>query len=141
MSLTSAKIDERVSQYATRVGARSTKDAIHLFLSAIGSPRAIAVWMLYEYGEHDQLTRLEIDPEWYLPFSLRATDPLLFAIRGPFAFRDDYTATKFLSKAEFLKTSLIVKRRLMRNLRNFQTSAASPTNDYFTLLLKPIPKG
>lgn len=64
------------------------------YLTALNNPRALAVWLLYESGEHDQLTRLETNPDHFL----HAGD-----------FRDAYAAQQFLSKAEFLQTSFNTK--------------------------------
>lgn len=57
----------------------------------INSPRSLCVWMLYHYGEHNQLLQLEIDP-----FSYDCTD----------SFADDYLVTKFLSKYPGLSTGI-----------------------------------
>lgn len=57
--------------------------AIRSFLSSLDCPRSLAVWLLYESGEHDQLIDLGFDPLHYV----NSVD-----------VRDAYTATKFLSK-------------------------------------------
>ena len=74
----------------TRYGNEITSQAISDFLYGLDTPRALTCWLMYYYGEHDQLAKLDVDPRNYLE-----------AVR----FRDDYAATKFLSKASFLKTT------------------------------------
>jgi len=76
--------------HSFRVPHQTTGDAIYQFLSSLNTPRALTVWLLYSSGEHDQLTALDIDTKWYL---------------NGYRFRLDYTATNFLAKASFLKTS------------------------------------
>lgn len=61
------------------------------YLHALDTPRSLAVWLLLKNDEHVQLLGLEIDPHDY-------ADPNLFRL--------DYLATKFLSKADFLNTSI-----------------------------------
>lgn len=75
---------------AKRVERDFTPAVILELLSALDSPRSLTVWLLYKYGEHDQLTKLSCDPNIY---------------DCPSRFRDDYLATSLLSKASFLKTS------------------------------------
>jgi len=68
-----------------------TDEAIFNFLSAINTPKALMVWLLYKHKEHDQLTEVDIDPLHYGD--------------NPFMFRRDLAAVSFLSKAKFLRTS------------------------------------
>ena len=75
---------------ARRVKRDFTPAIIYELLSALDSPRSLAVWMLYSSGEHDQLSQLVIDPKLY---------------SDPSRFRDDYLATSLLSKSNFLRTS------------------------------------
>lgn len=81
-----------------------TSDLLRLLLSGLNSPRALAVWMLYESGEHRQLVDLPFDSSWYNDLAL----PRLFSCkyRGPKALRQDYLATSILSKAEFLELNV-----------------------------------
>jgi len=72
-------------------------DALVLdYLEALGSPRALSVWLLYKYDQHRDLVELSIDP-------LQYNDPELF--------RNDYAATKFLSKCIGLKTDIDLKKK------------------------------
>jgi len=66
-------------------------DLVCRTLSAIDTPRALAVWLLFSYGEHDQLLKLEMPkPESYDSVS---------------SFADDYQATCLLQKYPHLQTS------------------------------------
>jgi hypothetical protein len=70
-----------------RVTDDITSSAIKHFLMSLDCPRSLAVWLLYENGEHEQLVDLEINP---LDYTVDT-------------FRDAYVATEFLSKSKFLK--------------------------------------
>lgn len=86
-------------------GRSVTDTAILDFLSALGSARALSVWLLYRSGEHDQLLALDINPDWY---------------DNKYKFRTDYIATLFLSKAVFLKTSFDKKERALTKFLEFE---------------------
>lgn len=70
---------------------RATSKLILSYLHSLNTPRALAVWLMFKFNEHDALAALDINPDNYL---------------DPRAFRLDYLATMFLSKAEFLSTSV-----------------------------------
>lgn len=65
------------------------------FLSVLGSPRALTVWLLYKHGEHKQLLDLVCNPLDY---------------QDPEAFRADYAATKLLSKCADLQSGIDTKQ-------------------------------
>lgn len=65
----------------------------------IGTPRALAVWLLFSNGEHNQLLALEMCHSSYTSLS---------------AFSDDYLVTSFLKKYPGLKTGLDLKAEAMR---------------------------
>lgn len=92
-----------------------TDDAINKYLSSLASPRALTVWLLYSYKEHDQLTQLSCDPLQYDCVT---------------RFREDYAATKFLSKASFLKTSFNKKKVALEKFQKFEDQCRS-TNAVF----------
>jgi len=96
-----------------RVVRALTDASIHDVLTGIGSPRALAVWLLYSSGEHDQLLQLECKPDLYLDH-----------VR----FRDDYTATNLLSKATFLRTSFDRERLALEKFSKAE-DACRATND------------
>lgn len=64
-----------------------TCKVIELYLSAIDTPRSLAVWLMFSNQEHDQMVDLECSPKDYTDHA---------------KFRSDFLATKFLSKATFL---------------------------------------
>lgn len=80
---------------------KATYRLIQSYLESLNTPRSLAAWLLFSYNEHDQLIALDIDPMSY---------------EDPRKFRLDYLATKFLSKADFLSTS--VDKRAV-SLRSF----------------------
>lgn len=66
-----------------------TLSAVHLYLSALNTPRALTVWLLYSNQEHLQLAELGIDPKGYTEKHVQK-------------FARDYAATCLLKKADFL---------------------------------------
>lgn len=64
-------------------------DYIYQYLKALDCPRSLTCWLLYSNNEHKALSELAFDPHFYNEFQQA---------------RDSLAATKFLSKAKFLKT-------------------------------------
>lgn len=85
--ITTGPTSELGSDQHTTISATFEKKGIKPFLEALGTPRALTVWLLYCHGEHQQLVDLTIDPRHY-------ADAECFSL--------DYAATEFLSKADFL---------------------------------------
>lgn len=67
-----------------------TSDYIHQYLESLDCPRALSIWIMFVANEHDQLAEMGFNPFHYNCVN---------------AARDSLAATKFLSKAAFLKTS------------------------------------
>jgi len=82
--------DRLASAKHFRAGASVTDVTIFGYLSALGTPRALSVWLLYSNGEHDQLLDLKCHVNDYL---------------DGYRYRCDYLATEYLSKSTFLSTS------------------------------------
>ncbi|DAD52759.1 RNA-directed RNA polymerase [ssRNA phage SRR7976325_16] len=75
-------------------GLGSSKDldeSISLILSGLNCPRALTVYLLWKYEEHDQLVQLSFCPEYYNSYD---------------SLRDALAATELLSKAKFLQTTV-----------------------------------
>jgi len=68
-----------------------TCKVIESYLSSLDTPRSLAIWLMFVNNEHQQLVSVECSPKDYI---------------DPEAFRLDYLATKFLSKATFLSTNI-----------------------------------
>lgn len=98
-----------------RVAASVTEDAVFNLLKGLDCPRSLTVWLLYTYGEHDQLVDLECNPTDY---------------DDQYHFRDSYTATNFLSKATFLRTSFDRKVKALDKFVLFE-ERCRVTNDRF----------
>lgn len=77
-----------------RVSRADADRLIFDYLSALGSPRALTVWLLYSQGEHSDVVKLVSDPLQY---------------NDPEKFRVDHAATKFLSKCVGLNTGIDLK--------------------------------
>jgi len=75
-----------------------TNKVIHRFLKDLDTPVAHQILSLYNNGKHDELLEIDIDPNSY--------DDVV-------SFAKDYAAVKFLSKADFLKTSFDRERRAL----------------------------
>ena len=105
----------------TKVSKTDSTLLIRDFLECVDSPRALTVWLLYTAGEHRQIVELTIDPLQY---------------EDADSFRDDYAATKFLSKCVGLNTGIDLREvaiasaeeaelrcletnKSLRNLRDF----------------------
>lgn len=77
---------------------RVTQTLVQQYLAALNCPRSLAVWLLYKYGEHEQLLDLEINPNDFI---------------DPSHFRDAYLATHYLSKSTFLHTTYDKKEKAL----------------------------
>lgn len=97
---------------AIRVGASETDDAIYNFLLSLDCPRSLSIWLLYSNKEYVQLIEM----------TGGNTDPYQFnSVKD---FRDAYTATQFLSKAEFL-TGFDKKEAAMKKFWQFEEQCRS----------------
>lgn len=88
-----------------RVPERVNLSAIEAYYSSLDCPRALTAWMLFKYGEHLQLAKLEFNPLDY--------DNLV-------DLRDAYSATKFLSKFGGLSTGLDLDKVALEKFEEFE---------------------
>lgn len=88
-----------------------TEGFIYRYLSAIDSPRSLMIWLLYKYKEHDQLTRVEARVDCISP-KAPGVQP------QPHRAVDDYLASMFLSKSDFLDTSFDVEMVALKKFRD-----------------------
>jgi hypothetical protein len=112
-----------------RIPRSITDDAVHQFLSALNCPRALTVYLLWKSNapeDHDQLTTLECKPSDYL---------------DAFEFRDSYSATKFLSKANFLNTTFDKKSVALEKFFAFENQCRQTNKRFQNLGLDPSFKG
>lgn len=105
-----------------RVATSATDAAIFEFLSALDCPRALTVWLLYKHKEHDQLVALSVNPDSYL---------------NGWRFRDDYLATEFLSKSNFLKCSFDRKAVAIEKFQLAEAKCLEVNNRFRNLSLDP----
>lgn len=88
-----------------RVQKNESDRVIRDFLEALGTPRALAVWLLFVNNEHEQLIRYSINPSDYLDsdkcvsrFIPKYTSTHSEQLpKGVTRFRLDYAASRFLS--------------------------------------------
>lgn len=106
-----------------------TDDFILRFLEGINSPRSLAVYLMYKYGEHMQLVSLE--PNFDCDFF----------IRKPHQARDDYLATEFLSKASFLKTGINLKEVAIDKFRKSELQCEQTYKRLYSLNTDPYSMG
>lgn len=110
----------------TRISRRFNDDSICSFLESLNCPRSLAVWLLYHYGEHQQLVDLDIEPEWF---------------NDPWQFRDSYAATLFLAKSDFLDISVSRKEAAMAKFWKFEELCGTTNQRFKDLSLDPLYNG
>jgi hypothetical protein len=109
-----------------RVPAPATGQAIFDYLSSLDCPRSLAVWLLYDSGEHMQLVDLDCHPNGY---------------DSPFRFRDAYAATTFLSKANFLKLDLDCKEEAFKKFFQYEELCKQTNIRFSNLSSDPLYSG
>jgi len=112
---------------AFRARRRYTDDAVFNFLSAIDTPKALAVWLLYKNKEHDQLTAIDINPDQYG--------------ENPYRFRLDLAAVSFLSKAKFLGTTFDRNEVAYQKFFKYEELCRETNNRFRNPLLDPLNHG
>lgn len=114
--MSKTKISSQLSLARTfRTATPYTGEAIRNFFSSLDSPLSLSCWLLYSSGEHQQLVEKEINPHHY---------------NNSDAFRDDYTAVSFLSKATFLDLTIDKEAKALEKFFEFEDLCKS-TNDRF----------
>jgi hypothetical protein len=109
----------------TRVPRGLVKEFLRDYLAALGSPRAIGVWMLFESGTADDLVQL---------VTLNC-DPLNY--NNVEDFRAAYAATKLFSKCRDLKTGLNLSEIAVESAREAE-SRCHATNARFRDYLRGV---
>jgi len=110
-----------------RARRRYTDDAVFNFLSAIDTPKALAVWLLFKWKEHDQLTAIDINPDHYG--------------ENPYAFRLDLAAVSILSKAKFLGTTFDRKEVAFAKFLKYEELCRETNRRFRNPLLDPLNHG
>jgi len=105
-----------------RVPLSVTDSAISDYLSALDCSKALAVWLLYSTGEHQQLVDLDIDPNDFIDDK---------------SFRDAYAAWAFLSKSSFLKIDVSKKDRAFQKFFEFEELCAQTNKRFRNLSFDP----
>lgn len=86
-----------------KIGSEDGNLLIRDYLERLGTPRSLAVWLMFAHDEHKQLVEYSISSMDYLE------NPIC-GLPGPLRFRDDYAASKFLSKCSGLNTGIDLKK-------------------------------
>lgn len=102
-----------------RVAPKFEAEVIREYLAALDCPRSLACWLMFSYGEHDQLAEIKFDPLHY------SSVP---DVSGA------YMATCFLSKFTGLTTSFDVKEVALKKFQNMELRCKQ-TNSRFDSLL------
>ena len=126
MSSKTTSIDMVKLYRTTRYEHRDTDASIFKFFASLNSPRSLTCWILYSNGEHDQLVDLEVLPEHY---------------NDARTFRDSYTATNFLAKADFLKLTVDKKVAAITKFREFEELCGRTNKRFKDLSLDPSYNG
>lgn len=109
-----------------RAPRQLTDVTIFQFLHSLDTPRSLTVWLLFKNKEHDQLVDLKIDPNSY---------------NSSWRFRDDYVATEFLSKANFLELSVDRKTAAMAKFEEFESRCSHTNRRFRNPILDPQNNG
>ncbi len=110
----------------TRLAPSVTDESIYAFLSSLNSPRSLSVWILYSNREFEQLSELEVDPHHY---------------NDAYRFRDDYAATSFLSKSNFLDLPISKKDAALQKFLKFEELCSQTNHRLDFPLSDPLYKG
>jgi len=116
----------RLKEVTTAMSCNETTfRLIESYLEALDTPRSLAVWLMFKFNEHDALLQLEINPDNYL---------------DPDVFRRDYRATKFLSKADFLSTSVDKRAAALESFLGAELSCRKVNLDRFKTAWRKLPQ-
>ncbi len=110
-----------------RVPRRATDVTICQFLSSIDTPRALAVWLMYSHGSHDELSALEVSPTHY--------------VDNPHGFKLDYAATNLLAKASFLSTTFNRDQVALEKFEKFESLCNVTNRRFLNPNLDPLKTG
>ncbi|DAD52752.1 TPA_asm: RNA-directed RNA polymerase, partial [ssRNA phage SRR7976325_15] len=108
MSKTKARVPTRDARHLDirrvmrgyRLAAQDNLELIQDFFIALDTPVALSCYMMFKYGEHEQLARKEIHPSSY---------------EDAWKFRDDFAAISLLRKYPELKTGIDTKKQAISN--------------------------
>lgn len=96
------------------------------FFEAIDTPKALACWLLYRNGEHEQLVKMRAKSKDYnCPIKLRA----------------DMAAVSFLRKNEGLKTGIDTKKVALDKFAECENACRVTNNRFRFIHLDPLFKG
>jgi len=98
------------------IATDTTDRFVKSYLSALDCPRSLAIWLMFTNNEHDQLIAMDFNPLFYLEDR---------------QFMDAYLATKFLSKAIFLKTKVDKKKVAFDSFLATERACADVNKDDF----------
>lgn len=116
------KVDVTQSLRNYRAPDSDTDSAVFSFLSSLDCPHSLAIWLLYNNREHQQLVDLGFQPEWFNDSS---------------GFRDAYTAHNFLSKADFFKLSVSKEAVAYAKFFEYEELCKHTNNRFRNLSLDP----
>lgn len=105
-----------------RAGPELEAQVIHNYLSSLNCPRALAVWLLYENNEHEQLANLSFEPLTY---------------GNKFELRDAYAATKFLSKFKGLSLDYDLDEVALTKFKKFELRCKQTNERFRNLSIDP----
>lgn len=109
-----------------RVSEELTTSAVESILKSLDCPRSLAVWLLFKYGEHQQLVDLGTSPTDYSSVE---------------DFRDAYSATELLSKAEFLQLAIDKEKVAIEKFRENEYLCRLTNHRFRNLSVDPQYKG
>jgi hypothetical protein len=109
-----------------RVPLEETSKVFEKFLLALDCPRALTVWLMWKHNEHEQLANLKT---------------IVCDYSDMVAFRDAYTATKFLSKYTDLSVEWDIKAVAMEKFNLFESLCRQTNSRFRNLSSDPLYSG
>jgi hypothetical protein len=103
-----------------RVDPKLEARAIGALLQSLDCPRSLAVWLMYQNNEHDQLANLEFDPLNYNSLA---------------DVRDAYAATKLLSKFTGLNLGADLEEVALQKFKKYEDLCKQSNVPLLTSLL------
>lgn len=103
-----------------------TERLIEDYLAGLNSPVSLSVWLMYHYGEHDQLVAKDVDPGQY---------------NDPDRFRRDFLAVMLLRKSTFLKTSIDRRQTAIDSFKAAERQCKETNERFRSQRISPKPNG
>lgn len=117
------ELEKRLRPFPRTLAERHLRVVFYILCKDIGTPRALAMWILFREKEYAQLVSMEISPDNY---------------DNPTRFAEDYLVTKFLSKyPNFVHTELDPEKAARESFTKYEESCRLTNKRFAELDLDP----